>query len=136
MAAMAGFIVAALVVIAFHGHFFSRNMLPPVDRVYAASIKAGSSLEIARNLALWAIPGALLQLVGGAKRQLGILLSTGMLIASPLAGWAVLAGLAIRFVVTRLRGERHNAEMSAFAGGVIAGDALFSFGHSLTRLGK
>jgi uncharacterized oligopeptide transporter (OPT) family protein len=93
-------------------------------------------MEIARNLALWAIPGALLQLLGGAKRQLGILLSTGMLIASPLAGWAVLAGLAIRFVVTRLRGERHSAEMSAFAGGVIAGDALFSFGGSVTRLHK
>jgi len=136
IAAMAGFIVAAIVVIAFHDHFFSRNMVPPVDRVYAASVKAGSSMEIARNLAIWAIPGALLQLLGGAKRQLGILLSTGMLIASPLAGWAVLAGLAIRFVITRLRGERHSAEMSAFAGGVIAGDALFSFGGSVTRLHK
>lgn len=136
IAAMAGFIVAAIVVIAFHDHFFSRNMVPPVDRVYAASVKAGSSMEIARNLAIWAIPGALLQLLGGAKRQLGILLSTGMLIAAPLAGWAVLAGLAIRFVITRLRGERHTAEMSAFAGGVIAGDALFSFGGSVTRLHK
>ncbi|WP_225936385.1 OPT/YSL family transporter [Caballeronia sp. NK8] len=136
IAAMAGFIVAAIVVIAFHDHFFSRNMVPPVDRVYAASVKAGSSMEIARNLSIWAIPGALLQLLGGAKRQLGILLSTGMLIASPLAGWAVLAGLAIRFVITRLRGERHTAEMSAFAGGVIAGDALFSFGGSVSRLHK
>ncbi|WJF91441.1 OPT/YSL family transporter [Paraburkholderia bonniea] len=136
IAAMAGFLVAAVVVIFFHDHFFSRGMLPPVDRVYAASIKAGSSMEIATSLALWAIPGALIQLFGGAKRQLGILLSTGMLIASPLAGWAVLAGLAIRFVVIRLRGERHSAEMSAFAGGVIAGDALFSFGNSMTRLHK
>lgn len=135
-AGMAGFVVAAIVVIVFHDHFFSRGMLPPVDRVYAASIKAGSSMEITRNLALWAIPGALLQLLGGSKRQLGILLSTGMLIASPLAGWAVLAGLAIRFVVTRLRGDRHTAEMSAFAGGVIAGDALFSFTSSVTRLHK
>ncbi|WP_414695581.1 OPT/YSL family transporter [Paraburkholderia sp.] len=136
IAAMAGFIVAAIVVIVFHDHFFSRNMLPPVDRVYAASIRAGSSADIARHLALWAIPGALLQWFGGSKRQLGILLSTGMLIASPLAGWAVLAGLAIRFVVTRLRGERHAGEMSAFAGGVIAGDALFSFFGSVTRLHK
>jgi uncharacterized oligopeptide transporter (OPT) family protein len=136
IAAMAGFVVAAIVVIVFHDHFFSRNLLPPVDRVFAASIKAGSSMKIAQSLAIWAVPGALIQLFGGAKRQLGILLSTGMLIASPLAGWAVLAGIAIRLVVTRLRGERHSAEMSAFAGGVIAGDALFSFGSSVTRLHK
>jgi uncharacterized oligopeptide transporter (OPT) family protein len=136
IAAMAGFIVAAIAVIVFHDHFFSRNLMPPVDRVYAASIRAGSSADIARHLAMWAIPGALLQWLGGSKRQLGILLSTGMLIASPLAGWAVLAGLAIRFVVTRLRGERHTGEMSAFAGGVIAGDALFSFFGSVTRLRK
>jgi uncharacterized oligopeptide transporter (OPT) family protein len=110
--------------------------LPPVDRVYAASIHAGSSPEIARNLALWAIPGALLQWIGGSKRQLGILLSTGMLIASPLAGWAVLIGLAIRFVVLRTSGTRHVAAMSAFAGGVIAGDALFSFFGSVTKMNK
>lgn len=136
LAAMVGFGVAAVVVIVFHGTFFSQGLIPPVDRVYAASIKAGSSAEIARNLVIWAIPGALLQWLGGSKRQLGILLSTGMLIASPLAGWAVLAGLLIRFVVQRLRGDKHLAEMSAFAGGVIAGDALFSFFGSVTKLKK
>lgn len=135
-AAMIGFAVAAVVVLVFHGTFFSQGLLPPVDRVYAASIKAGSSAEIARNLVIWAIPGALLQWLGGSRRQLGILLSTGMLIASPLAGWAVLAGLLIRFVLLRLRGERDIAEISAFAGGVIAGDALFSFFGSVTKLRK
>lgn len=136
LSAMIGFAVAGVVVVLFHQHFFSQNLLPPVDRVYAASIKAGSSPEIARNLALWAIPGALLQLIGGSKRQLGILLSTGMLIASPLAGWAVLIGLAIRFIVLRTTGTRHVAAMSAFAGGVIAGDALFSFFGSVTKMNK
>ncbi|SOZ68055.1 putative Oligopeptide transporter, OPT superfamily [Cupriavidus taiwanensis] len=136
LAAMIGFAVAAVVVLVFHGSFFAQGLIPPVDRVYAASIKAGSSAEIARNLMIWAVPGALLQWLGGSKRQLGILLSTGMLIASPLAGWAVLAGLAIRFVLQRLRGDRHVAEMSAFAGGVIAGDALFSFFGSVTKLKK
>ncbi|SOZ17682.1 putative Oligopeptide transporter, OPT superfamily [Cupriavidus taiwanensis] len=136
LAAMIGFAVAAVVVLVFHGSFFAQGLIPPVDRVYAASIKAGSSADIARNLMIWAVPGALLQWLGGSKRQLGILLSTGMLIASPLAGWAVLAGLAIRFVLQRLRGDRHVAEMSAFAGGVIAGDALFSFFGSVTKLKK
>ncbi|VWD04935.1 membrane protein [Burkholderia lata] len=134
LAATLGFVVAGIVVVLFHHGFFSRDMLPPVDRVYAASIKAGSSWDIARHLAIWAVPGALLQWLGGAKRQLGVLLSTGMLLTSPLAGFAVLIGLAIRFILLRTRGERDIAEMSAFAGGVIAGDALFSFTRSLIKL--
>ena len=134
--AMVGFAVAAVVVLLFHNTFFSQNMLPPVDRVYAASIKAGSSPDIAITMMLWAIPGALLQLVGGAKRQLGILLSTGMLILSPLAGWAVLAGLLVRVTVERLYGDRHLGLMSSFAGGVIAGDALYNFFSSVFKLRK
>jgi len=93
-------------------------------------------MEIARNLALWAIPGAILQAIGGAKRQLGVLLSTGMLIAAPLAGWAVLAGLLIRWGLARMHGDRFNAEMNTFAGGVIGGDALFGFFGSVSKLGK
>lgn len=134
ISAMTGFVVAGIVVILFHKGFFERGLLPPVDRVYAASIKAGTSMEVARALILWAIPGAILQWIGGAKRQLGILLSTGMLLSSPLAGFAVLIGLAIRFALLRLRGDKDIAEMSAFAGGVIAGDALFSFTRSVLKL--
>ncbi|MFT3812755.1 MAG: OPT/YSL family transporter [Acidovorax sp.] len=134
--AMVGFAVAAVVVLLFHNTFFSQNLVPPVDKVYAASIKAGSSHDIAFTMMLWAIPGALLQFFGGAKRQLGILLSTGMLILSPLAGWAVLAGLLVRVTVERLYGDRHLGLMSSFAGGVIAGDALYSFFSSVFKLRK
>ncbi len=133
IAAMAGFVVAGVVVLLFSKGFFARDMLPPVDRVYAASIKAGSSWEITRSLALWAIPGALLQWLGGAKRQLGVLLATGLLLTSPLAGFAVLAGLLLRLVLRRMRGKEP-PELSAFAGGVIAGDALFTFGRSLIKI--
>jgi uncharacterized oligopeptide transporter (OPT) family protein len=132
-AAMTGFVVAGIVVFLFHKGFFARDMLPPVDRVYAASIKAGSSWEICRRLALWAVPGAILQWVGGSKRQLGVLLATGLLLTSPLAGFAVLAGLLLRFVVRCLRSSEP-PELSAFAGGVIAGDALFSFTRSMIRI--
>ncbi|WP_322058038.1 OPT/YSL family transporter [Paraburkholderia sp. J63] len=133
-AAMGGFVVAGIVVVLFHEGYFLHDQLPPVDRVYAASIKAGSSWDITRELAIWAIPGAILQWIGGAKRQLGVLLSTGLLLTSPLAGFAVLAGLAIRVALLRTRGNRDLAEMSAFAGGVIAGDALFSFGRSMIKM--
>ena len=132
-AAMAGFLVAGVVVFLFGKGYFVRDMLPPVDRVYAATIKAGSSWEIVRNLALWAVPGAILQWLGGAKRQLGVLLATGLLLTSPLAGFAVLAGLLLRAVLRHLRGSEP-PELSAFAGGVIAGDALCTFGRSLFKI--
>lgn len=134
--AMLGFGVAAVVVMLFHKSFFEQNLLPPVDRVYAATIKASASPDLAKSLMLWAIPGALIQWVGGSKRQLGILLSTGMLINAPLAGWAVIAGLLIRFVLKRWKGDAHAGEMSAFAGGVIAGDAIFSFVNSIVKMKK
>jgi uncharacterized oligopeptide transporter (OPT) family protein len=133
LAAMAGFLVAGAAVVLFGKGWLARDMLPPVDRVYAATIKGGSSWEITRNLALWAIPGALLQFLGGAKRQLGVLLATGLLLTSPLAGFAVLAGLLLRIVLRRLRGAEP-PELGAFAGGVIAGDALFTFGRSFLKI--
>ncbi len=33
--------------------------------------------------------GALLQFIGGSKRQIGVLFATGLLISFPAAGWAV-----------------------------------------------
>jgi hypothetical protein len=39
-----GFAVAALVVFLFYESYFSRDLLPPVDRVFAATIEAGADL--------------------------------------------------------------------------------------------
>jgi uncharacterized oligopeptide transporter (OPT) family protein len=78
-------------------------------------------------LLIWAVPGALLQLLGGPKRQMGVLFATGMLILFPMAGWAVLVGVAARLIYGRLRGVPAQGEMEVFAGGVIAGDALTGF---------
>ena len=91
------------------------------------AIKAGASWEVARQIALWAIPGAIVQFLGGPKRQLGILFATGLLIFNINAGWAVLVGVALRWLWTQwTKGERRS-EMEVFAAGVIAGDALYSF---------
>jgi uncharacterized oligopeptide transporter (OPT) family protein len=127
LAALAAFAVAILMVaLSWHG-FFQRNLLPPLDRVYAATIQAGLSGPTRRDLILWAIPGALLQWVGGKERQLGILFATGLLIGSVYAGWAVLIGIIIRIIWSRLNGSRDPTPMQVFGGGVIAGDALLSF---------
>jgi hypothetical protein len=78
------------------------------------------------------VPGGLLQLAGGSTRQLGVLLATGLLIANPVAGWGVAAGLAVRLAWTRGLG-RPGAPLEAAGAGLVAGDALWSFGDALVR---
>jgi len=56
-----------------------------------------------------------------------VLFATGMLIVFPMAGWAVLVGVAARLIYGRLRGPSAQGDMEVFAGGVIAGDALTGF---------
>lgn len=69
---------------------------------------------------------------------MGILLATGMLIANPAAGWAVLVGIVLRLVYSRVRKDKDAAEseMTIAAAGFIAGDALWSFGNSMYKLIK
>jgi uncharacterized oligopeptide transporter (OPT) family protein len=123
-AAMFDFVVAGVVVLIAYPGLFAQNLVAPVDRVYVATIKAGASADVAWSLTMWAIPGAIIQFLGGPRRQLGILLATGLLIPFPLAGWAVLAGVVCRTLWERF-GKAEGMEV--FGAGVIAGDALFAF---------
>ncbi|HEV2511915.1 OPT/YSL family transporter [Bosea sp. (in: a-proteobacteria)] len=132
-AAMFAFVVAGAVVLVSYQSFFDRNLVAPVDKVYAATIKAGVAPGVAWQLFLWAIPGAILQFIGGPKRQIGVLFATGLLINFPMAGWAVLAGILCRLVWEKLRGTDGEGDMEVFAAGVIAGDAIFSFFDSVLK---
>jgi len=132
IAAMFAFVVAAVVVYISYESFFDRNLVAPVDRVYVATIKAGASPAVASALFLWAIPGAIVQYLGGPKRQLGVLLATGLLIQFPVAGWAVLAGILCRIVWEQVTPDEPET-MQVFGAGVIAGDALYSFFSSMVR---
>jgi uncharacterized oligopeptide transporter (OPT) family protein len=132
-AALFAFVVAGAVVAFSYQAYFAQNLVAPVDRAYVAAIKAGSSWEIARALLIWAVPGALMQALGGPKRQLGVLFSTGMLLVAPLAGWAVLVGILCRLAWTRFASAARRGDMEVFAAGVIAGDALFSFYDSTVK---
>jgi len=127
LAAMFAFAVAAVVVLLSYPGYFAAGLVAPVAKVYVTTIQAGAAPGGAWQLLIWAVPGALLQLAGGPKRQLGVLFATGMLILFPAAGWAVLAGVALRLVYSRVRGAAAAGEMEVFAGGVIAGDALTGF---------
>jgi uncharacterized oligopeptide transporter (OPT) family protein len=133
---MLAFVVAIPVVLFIYKGYFSQGLIPPVAKVYVAAINAGVSMEIAKSLLIWAIPGALIQLVGGPGRQMGVLLATGLLINNPMAGWAVLIGILIRTVWLRMGGEPARNKMEVLAAGMIAGDALFSFFTSVLPGGK
>ena len=102
--------------------------------MYVATITAGINPGVLRNIVLWAIPGAVLQAAGGPARQLGILLATGLLIPSPLGGWAVLSAIAIRLIATRLYGVAAQSYLNIFGAGTIAGDALFGFFNAIIRV--
>lgn len=132
-AGIIGFAVAFVVVMLAHDSYFSQGLVAPVNHVYAASIESGISGEVGMLLLLWAIPGALLQLIGGPKRQIGVMFATGLLILNPLAGWAVVTGITLRVIILRLRGEESQKTMYTVAAGFIAGDALYSFFSSLWK---
>ncbi|MGO4666739.1 OPT/YSL family transporter [Bosea sp. 2RAB26] len=132
-AAMFAFVIAGAVVLVSYQSYFDQNLVAPVNKVYAATIKAGVAPGVAWQLFLWAIPGAILQFIGGPKRQIGVLFATGLLISFPMAGWAVLAGIVCRLVWEKLRGSTGEGDMEVFAAGIIAGDAIFSFFDSVIK---
>jgi len=135
-AAMIAFVVAMPVVLFIFHDYFSQGLIPPVAKVYVAAIHAGVSLDIAKSLLLWAIPGAIIQLAGGPGRQLGVMLATGLLINNPLAGWAMIIGIVIRATALRIGGAAVRNKIEVLAAGLIAGDALFSFFSSVLPGGK
>ena len=132
-AAMLAFLIAIPTVYFAHPGYFAQDMVPPVDRVYIATIKAGATADVAMALLIWAIPGAIIQWLGGPARQLGILFATGLLIPNPLAGWAVLVGIAIRTIVLRVKGNEASGSMEVLAAGFIGGDALYGFFDSVIK---
>ncbi|GEB54177.1 OPT/YSL family transporter [Streptomyces cacaoi] len=104
IAQLVGFAVAIVVVMIAWKPFFSEGRVPPVAQVYVDTIKAGlTDTHALAMMGLWAIPGALIQVLGGSSRQMGVLLATGLLVATPQAGWLVLAALAIRVAYSRYR---------------------------------
>ena len=99
-AAMAAFIVAIVVVgLSWEGYFAQNLILAGGSRLRRDHQQRHYTGAAATSMMLWAIPRAPCCNGSAAKgRQLGVLFATGLLIASPLAGWAVLVGIACRQV--------------------------------------
>ncbi|MFJ7242725.1 OPT family oligopeptide transporter [Streptomyces olivaceus] len=141
IAQVIGFAVALLVVALVWHTFFTDGRVPPVSKVYVTTITSGLDPATMKTLLLWAIPGALIQFLGGSSRQLGVLLATGLLVATANAGWMVLGALAVRYGYTRWRrraartaeerarcDEQSDNEMSLVGAGLIAGSSLNDIG--------
>ncbi|MGE0500795.1 MAG: OPT/YSL family transporter [Rhizobiaceae bacterium] len=133
-ASLFAFLIAIPVVWFAHDAFFEQDLVPPIVRVYAATINAGVTPEIATSMLLWAIPGALVQWIGGPKRQIGVLLATGLLINFPIAAWTVLFGIAVRILIERFGKPEHQPQKEVVAAGMIAGDALYGFFNSMFKV--
>lgn len=125
LAALIGFAVALAVVALAWRSYFGQGLIPPVAKVYADTIKSGlSDPDAVRTMLLWAIPGAAIQLIGGTRRQMGVMLATGLLILTPQACWLVLGALVVRVGYRKVRGPAADEELNLVGAGLIAGSSL------------
>jgi len=133
-AELLGAIVAVIFVLFTYRSYFLQDLFPPVDRVFVATIEAGTTPGLWKTLLLWAIVGALIQWIGGAERQIGVLFATGLLILNPKAGWGAVITVAIRAIIERVYGEKIRTPMSITAAGFIGGSALYTFFSSTAQV--
>src|SRR5260370_15083101 len=85
-AAMLAFLIAIPTVYFAHPGYFAQDMVPPVDRVYIATIKAGATADVAMALLIWAIAGAIIQWLGGPGRPPRLPVGTGPPVPDPPPG--------------------------------------------------
>ena len=127
--AMIGFVVALGLVALLWQPYFEAGRIPPIAEVFAGTITVGlTNTEALQNMLWWGVLGAALQAVGGAKRQMGVMLATGLLIAAPYAGWLVLGAIVLRLTVVRIWGRKTEENLQLVGAGIITGDAFASLG--------
>lgn len=125
--------VAFVMVLLLANTYFDQGLFVPTTKTFIATIDAGANAEVAKWLLIWAIPGAVLQLIGG-PRQLGIMFATGLLIGNTRNGLTVLVALLIRIVATRWDKKKAQDLLYILGAGCIAGSALYSFFASTLKL--
>ena len=133
-AELLGFGVAFVMVAIFAKSYFSQGMFAPINFVYQSTIEAGSTIEVMKWLAIWAVPGALIQLIGG-NHQAGILFATGFLVGWTEAGVVILIAILIRWLIVRKNPERDSI-FAILGAGALVGCALRDFSSSMLGLFK
>ena len=99
-----------------------------------ATIEAGAGGDVAKWLLIWAIPGAIIQFLGGS-RQVGILFATGLLVGSTINGLTILIALLIRYILVK-KNKENEQTLNILGAGSLAGAALYSFFTATLSLGK
>lgn len=130
-AALLGLAVALGVKSVGYETYFARGYLPPPAQVLAAALELSGSLAEVGFVLPWLLAGALAQWLGGPGRQVGLLLATGLLIDQPSAGWALLAGLAGRALLSPALRGRADSHLATFGLGCITGEMARSLSGGL-----
>ena len=123
-----GAVIGFVVVFFTMNMFFKLNLFPPITKVYAATITAAFQPSIWRELLLWSIPGAIIQVIGGDK-AVGILFATGLLIKNPIYGICTTLAVIVRLILRKTSEDFMEIRES----GLIAGDGVYSFIDALIR---
>ncbi len=121
-----GAVIGILVVLLTMNIYFESDLLPPVSRVFATTVGASADISLIKTLGLWAIPGLIIQLIGGPSRMIGVLFATGLLIDNPIYGIGVVAAVIVRLIFGTEFMEIRDA-------GLIAGDGLYGFFSALIQ---
>lgn len=123
---MLGAVIGIIVVIFFADMTLKDGLVPATSVVFATTAEMGSNLALLKELMIWAIPGAIVQIIG-RKYMFGVLLATGLLINNPIYGIGVIVAVIFRKII----GDEF---MNCRDAGLIAGDGLFSFFSSLLKM--
>ena len=121
-----GGVIGILVVLLFSKALMSQNVIPPISKVFAATITAGTDPAIMKEMLMWALPGAFIQFIFG-KKMVGVLFATGLLLNSPIYGIGVLIAVTVRLIFGSEFMEVRDA-------GLIAADGLFGFITNLIKV--
>lgn len=124
-----GSILGIIVVMLFANMTLGQGLIPASSTTFAATCQAVANPELVKTLLIWAIPGAIVQFVGG-KHMLGVLFATGLVINSPMYGVGVLVTIAVRLIFRK----KIDDFMHFRDTGMIAGDGLYSFFSSLIKM--
>jgi len=122
-----GALIGIIVAVLSYQRYFSQDLIPPVSKVFAATIEAGTSPDVLRNLITFALVGGIIQAIGGTKRQIGVLFATGLLIGNAIGGIAALVSITIRIILEKKYGKKIENVLAVSAAGFIVGSSLFNF---------
>lgn len=124
-----GAIIGIIIVMLFANMTLGQGLIPASSTTFASTCQAVANPGMVKVLLLWAIPGAIIQLLGG-KHMIGVLFATGLVINSPVYGIGVLATVAVRLIFRK----RIDDFMNCRDAGLIAGDGLYGFFSSLIKM--